>query len=81
MLILSQNGLWSVPNKQNPTFYSIFHAFSRPKFPLVCPFPIQTLYSRLLGIILSYRPSKASLESQHKSSNDHHGNFFQTRIV
>ena len=55
MLIFSQNGLWSVPNKQNPSFYSIFHAFPRSKFLPVCPFPIENTHSPLLSLILSYR--------------------------
>ena len=55
MQIFSQNGPWSVPNKQNPSFYSIFHAFSRSKFPPVWPFPIENPYRPLLSIILSYR--------------------------
>ena len=57
MLIFSQNGLWSVPNKQNPSFYSIFHAFSRPKFPPVWPGPIPGPYQPFPGIIPPYRPS------------------------
>ena len=57
MLIFSQNGLWSVPNKQNPTFYLIFHAFSRPKFPPVWPGPIPGPYRPFPGIIPPYRPS------------------------
>ena len=57
MLIFSQNGLWSVPNKQNPTFYLIFHAFSRPKFPPVWPGPIPGPYQPFPGIIPPYRPS------------------------
>ena len=55
MQIFSQNGPWSVPNKQNPSFYSIFHAFSRSKFPPVWPFPFENPYRPLLSIILSYR--------------------------
>ena len=55
MQIFSQNGPWSVPNKQNPSFYSIFHAFPRPKFPPVWPFPRENTFRRLLGIIHPYR--------------------------
>ena len=53
----AQNGSWSVPNKQNPSFYSIFHAFSRPKFPPVWPGPIPGPYQPFSGIIPPYRPS------------------------
>ena len=55
MQIFSQNGPWSVPNKQNPSFYSIFHAFPRPKFPPVWPFPRENPFRWLLGINHPYR--------------------------
>ena len=53
----AQNGSWSVPNKQNPSFYLILHAFSRPKFPPVWPGPIPGPYQSFPGIIPPYRPS------------------------
>ena len=65
MLIFSQNGLWSVPNKQNPTFYSIFHAFSRPKFPFVLPKPIPEPYQPFPALIPLYRPSIPPTSSSH----------------
>ena len=65
MLIFSQNGLWSVPNKQNPTFYSIFHAFSRSKFPPVCPFPIPGPHQPFPALIHHYRPSIPPTSSSH----------------
>ena len=55
--IFAQNGPWSVPNKQNPSFYSIFHAFSRSRFSPDWPVPIPGPYMPFLAIIHRYRPS------------------------
>ena len=57
MQIFSQNGPWSVPNKQNPSFYSIFHAFSRSRFSPDWPVPIPGPYPPFPAIIHLYRPS------------------------
>ena len=50
---IAPKALWSVPNKQNLSFYLIFHASSRPTFPSVWPGP----YRPFPGIIYRYRPS------------------------
>ena len=55
--IFAQNGPWSVPNKQNPSFYSIFHAFSRSRFSPDWPVPIPGPYPPFPAIIHRYRPS------------------------
>ena len=52
----AQNGSWSVPNKKKTSFYLIFHAFSRPKFPPVWPGPIPGPYQPFPGIMPPYRP-------------------------
>ena len=57
MQIFSQNGPWSVPNKQNPSFYSIFHAFSRSRSSPDWPVPIPGPYMPFLAITHRYRPS------------------------
>ena len=46
--------LWSVPNKPNPSFYSIFHAKTRSQFPPVWPVPIETPQPSLQGLIHPY---------------------------
>ena len=49
--------LWSVPNKPNPSFSSIFHAKTRSKFPPVWPVPIETPQPSLQSLIPPYWPS------------------------
>ena len=53
-LSFAPKALWSVPNKPNPSFYSIFHAKTRSKFPPVWPVPIETPQPSLQGLIHPY---------------------------